>query len=116
MKKTVTSEVTCCDVCEEHALESDACLRCGKVLCWEHQKTLAREYSHGVHFHGSGDGVYCNECDVILGEAGTDELHKAYRAIANLRDEATAWSTDFRARTVDAERHLQQLLIEKANS
>ena len=107
MKKKVTVEQTFCDVCGKEASYSK-CMGCGKDLCYECRKVEAVEYKHGVHFSGSGDGLYCLKCDKEKREGG-DKLHLAYRKIEMLRNEATGFWTEFEKRTKEAENELKRL-------
>ena len=43
MKVKVTVEQDRCDLCENEAAYSGACLGCGKTFCYEHKKTHAIE-------------------------------------------------------------------------
>lgn len=107
MKKTVTKSVSFCDKCDsEQTYGIGVCLGCGVEHCYKCKKTEGREYSHGVTVTGSGDGYYCNDCDVILLTEGADTRHAAYRRIASLRTEAKDWSVDFERRRKAAEAEL----------
>ena len=108
MKKTITQEIECCDVCEAPNAHYN-CTNCGKVFCYEHSKTETTEYPHGVSYGGSGDGRYCVDCDVDLIQSG-DKKHAAYRRIKRLRDEQRGWYEDFNARCKAAEKDLHELL------
>ena len=110
MKTTVTIEQHICDFCKENdAYKWNACLRCGKDICYDCAKTEAKEYSHGVYFSGSGDGRYCNECDTILTETRADPLHNAYKVIKTLRAEQEVWYKDFKQRSDAAENRIKEL-------
>lgn len=103
MKKAVQVEVAVCDFCgTEQSWGCDACLRCGKHICYECKKTKAVEYTHGVHFSGSGDGAYCVTCNAAM-EANPDQLFTAYQRIAALKAEARRFQHDFEARREAAE-------------
>lgn len=108
MKKTELKESTYCDHCGKENYVTE-CMRCGTEHCYECRKTEGKEYSHGVHFSGSGDGYYCSKCDAELMKSGGDERHTAYRAIASLRLEAEAWGTDFQRRQKAAEARVEEL-------
>lgn len=107
MKKTVEKEVTICDFCEKDGAFY-SCLKCGKDICYECRKIQAVEYSHAVYFQGSGDGLYCIECDSILRIDG-DPLHRAYQVIQSLRNERNGFYADFQKRQEAAEAHLKSL-------
>jgi len=110
MKKVVTEPVEKinCDFCGGEAYEWNHCLNCGKHLCYDCIKTFGKKYSHGVYISGSGDGLYCKECDARL--IGTNNpLHTAYRAIDSLSNEYRAWSENFEKRRTTAEAHLWKL-------
>lgn len=110
MKRVESVERLICDVCETNgAYESDACLRCGKAFCYECQKTHAREYKHGVHFSGSGDGTYCLPCDALLRKEGTDPLHRAYLLVDALRMEEAGFYQSFKERAAKAEKDVERL-------
>ena len=106
MKETVSVEQIKCDFCGEDAW--NGCLHCGKDICYECRKTHAKEYSHGVYVGGSGDGVYCNDCDNEL-KRGNNPLHAAYRKIEALKNEAKGFYAGFKVRSEEAERVLKEL-------
>jgi len=105
MKKEVMVEKTFCDVCGKEASGYQKCMSCGKDLCYDCYKTSAVGYTHGVHFGGSGDGIYCLECDEKLLKSG-DKLHAAYRVIKSLRNEVSGFYADFEKRAKEAEERL----------
>ena len=108
MKKMELKETTYCDHCGKETYVT-ACMRCGTEHCWECRKTEGKEYSHGVHFSGSGDGYYCSKCDEELAQSGGDDRHAAYREIAALRNEAEVWGADFQRRQKAAEARLEAI-------
>lgn len=108
MKKQVIVEQSFCDLCGKEASGYTCCLCCGKELCYDCRETAAKEYKHAVHLSGSGDSLYCLECDRKLRENG-DKLHAAYRKIEALRHEEKGWYEDFRKRSDDAESKLKAL-------
>jgi hypothetical protein len=111
MKKRSVSEQPYCDYCGKSSWEH--CLWCGKDICWECQKMVAKEYKHAVHFSGSGDGLYCRECDSMAREA-SDPLNAAYRVIDALRHEEEGWWADFKKRSDNAEAELAKLQEKKS--
>jgi hypothetical protein len=111
MKKTITQEVDCCDICERpHA--HYGCDNCGKVYCYDHSESHLKKYAHGVHFGGSDDGCYCLECDAALLKSG-DKLHAAYLRVASLRDENAGWYERLKARADIAEGAVSRLVAER---
>ena len=114
MKKNVEVEHYFCDVCKKDCgpYLHYKCLRCEKTFCYDCMKNNATEYKHGVHFSGSGDGLYCNECNLIL-YANGDELHGAYLKIAQLRSEEEGWWLNFKKRVEKAEGELKTILNRK---
>lgn len=108
MKKTIVKEVQICDFCQKEAYIG-TCLRCGVEHCWECRTKLGVEYHHSTHASGSGDGYYCIACDMILKQVGTDPLHQAYLAIADLRAETERFYADWRKRDEKAENNLKKL-------
>jgi hypothetical protein len=111
MKRTQTTEVEICDFCEEQQASSHTkCMGCGKAICYDCRKTRAKEYNHAVYFQGSGDGLYCLECDKRLTATG-DPLHAAYRVIGYLRDESKAWGEAFKVKIDKAEANLKRLSV-----
>lgn len=108
MKKAEQVENVYCDFCEKRPAPYSQCLGCGKDICYECKKLYAQEYSHGVNVGGSGDGVYCNECDLRLRKTG-DKLHEAYLAIRSLRDEQAGFYESLRSRQTLAEAKLASL-------
>lgn len=112
MKKQVTVDQCFCDFCGKEASGYSKCLSCGKDVCYDCQKTKVKEYRHAINVMGSGDGLYCLECnDKLLGNG--DKLHSAYCKIESLRNEAKAWSEDFRKRSSDAENALKALVPDR---
>lgn len=110
MKKTITVEQSFCDVCGQESSGYTTCDSCGKDFCYECKKTEAIEYAHAVFFSGSGDGLYCIDCDAKLRQNG-DKKHAAYRAIQSLRHENKAWSEDFKKRAENAMDRLKALEV-----
>jgi len=108
MKKNVMIEQTFCDVCGAEA-GMNTCLKCGKEFCYKCKKTHAMEYGHSVNFTGSGDGLYCNECDEKCRLEG-DRVHSAYMLIKALRNESIGWHSDFQKRADAAEAQLNCLI------
>lgn len=107
---------TKCDVCRKISeIASFTCLGCGKDVCYECHKGAGIEYTHGVHFGGSGDGYYCNRCD---GERRTrinrgeppDPLHRAYLDIHNFKLERARKYQEEKAETKRLEKALEALL------
>lgn len=109
MRKTIQKEVDCCDACAKEDTYVYACKNCGTEHCYECRETEGKKYNHAVNFSGSGDGYYCNKCDARLTKTKENELHVAYCHVQSLRNEATAWSDDFRKRSDKAEAHLKAL-------
>ena len=108
MKKQITIEQSFCDVCGNKSSGYSQCISCGKDLCYDCKKTHAIEYAHAVHFQGSGDGLYCLDCDAKL-LAANDKKHAAYLKIRQLRNEEMGWYNDFRVRVEQAEKALKAL-------
>ena len=102
MKKQITIDKSFCDFCGKEASGYSQCMCCGKDLCYGCLKTEAKEYPHSVYCSGSGDGLYCLQCDRNLRDSD-DNLHAAYRKIESLRNELKGWSEDFKKRCNDAE-------------
>lgn len=100
-----------CDSCGDDcgAYSSGTCLGCGKVYCYDCRKTKAVKYSHAVYFEGSGDGLYCNPCNLSM--AG-NTIHSAYLEIASLKAELKRWGDDFKRRSDVAEKALRDLQTE----
>ena len=110
MRQQANVERVICDVCKtKESYPWNACLRCGKDICYDCCELHGKRYSHGVHSGGSGDGVYCNDCDAALTQAANDPMHNAYRAIAALRNESEGYYADFAKRRKAAEDALQKL-------
>ena len=110
MKTTIQKEQRTCDVCRhKETYPWNACLSCGKDICYECSENSAVRYEHDVHASGSGDGVYCVACDERLRREGSNPLHSAYLAIRSLRHEEKAWYGDFEARRKVAQDRLKQL-------
>lgn len=109
MKKIASIEDTFCDVCDKRGYAT-RCLNCGAEHCYDCRKLHGVEYVHGVHFSGSGDGYYCNKCDVLLRNNG-DALHAAYRRIQDLRSEEKAFYEGATIRADAAEAELKRLQV-----
>lgn len=108
MKKEVTVEKAFCDVCGKEASGYQKCIVCGKEFCYDCHKTAAIEYTAGVNFSGSGDGLYCLDCDEKALKSG-DKLHAAYRTIKALKNEASGFYADFKRRREEAEEEVKKL-------
>ena len=94
MKKIIEEEAIFCDRCEGRADFPSTCRHCGSQHCYSCREKHGVEYNHAVHFSGSDDGYYCNECDAELQASKSDALHCAYLAIMALRQESKAFSED----------------------
>jgi len=110
MKRQVMVEKAFCDVCGKEASGYQECIVCGKEFCYDCREIAAIKYNHGVCFSGSGDALYCHECDKKALENG-DKLHSAYRRIAALWNESAGYWADFEKRTKKAEEELKKLQI-----
>ena len=104
MKKQVTIIQDYCDICGEESNSWAVCMECEKNICYDCQKTHAKKYRHGVNISGSGDGLYCLECEKM----DTPKL-RAYRQIEALRQESDAFYEDFKNRSKIAEKILEEL-------
>ena len=93
MKKKVLKLISFCDICGKESSGYQTCRECGKDFCYDCMNTDAISYQHGVSFSGSGDGLYCLDCDAKLRQSG-DKLHAAYRKIQVLRNEANGYWQD----------------------
>ena len=109
MKKPVQVEQSFCDVCGKQSSGYCVCNYCGKEFCYDCEKTEAVNYAHAVSFSGSGDGLYCNECDQKLTKSKEDKKHNAYRVIASLDAERAGWYADFKKRLDKAEEALKSM-------
>ena len=109
MKKKVEMDMTFCDKCGKQDYVY-TCIRCGYEVCYECRKSEMVEYTSGVHFSGSGDGCYCNNCDSILLVNGTDPLYNAYRNIKELKEENESSYLFFKNRSEQAENNISILL------
>jgi len=111
MKKLVEIEQTICDICGKREAYYK-CNGCGIDICYECIEVHAVKYSHSLYCSGSGDGLYCNDCNEKLSKSD-DKLYKAYVKIQMLKNEAKGWSEDFNQRSKLAEAKLQTLLYEE---
>jgi hypothetical protein len=107
-KKTVTIDADVCDSCGAQTYVTP-CLKCGVEHCWECKDKLGRNYSHGIHVSGSGDGYYCNPCDTELSRSGADPLHNAYVEIRQVRADGEAFYQRFKVLGEQAEAKLKAL-------
>ena len=89
MKKVIKKEVSVCYRCGSDENVFYSCKNCGIDHCWECKKLYGHEYAHGVHFTGSGDGYYCQECDMVLYKSGKNDLYNYYQKIKELKNEST---------------------------
>ena len=107
MKENILVEQTLCGFCGEESCQK--CLGCGKDVCYGCRDKNGKEFRHAIHFRGSNDVWYCQEC---LGSEKiiSTPLFKAYRDIADLRNESNDWWKDFDSRTKIAEEKLNNLL------
>ena len=108
MKKVIEKEVEFCDACGKEG-DVKACLNCGVEHCWYCNVKLGVRYSHGVRTSGSGEGYYCQRCDILLHETKSDPIYCAYAAIQQLRREYEDYYADWKRRAEKAEAHLRQL-------
>ena len=105
MKKTEQIEIGYCDFCGEGNCYY-TCDVCGKDICYDCRKIHAIEYYHSIYTSGSGDGLYCAECDVKT----NDDLIQKYRQIKSLRHELDGWNARFDIKRKAAELELKQLI------
>jgi len=105
LKREITVMQDFCDFCGDISNHWSVCMECSKNICYDCQKTHAKKYRHGVNISGSGDGLYCLDCDSKL---DTPKL-RAYRQIEALRQEADAFYEDFKNRSKIAEKILEGL-------
>jgi len=101
-KVNQTVSLSQCDFCGAAMQYMDSCNGCGKDICYECEKVNAFKYPHGVFVGGSGDGLYCKDCDERLGNAG-DPLLLAFREVRSLRTEMMAREEEFSRRRKAAE-------------
>lgn len=107
--KQAIKTVHTCDVClVESEYGHESCFSCGVEHCWECRKKYGVGYKHAVGCSGSGDGYYCNLCEVKP-EVQINALHKAYVTIRQLRDEYRRFHADFSIREKAAESALAKL-------
>lgn len=112
MKKVATVEQNYCDACGKQQDYLTACLSCGVEHCLACADKAGKTYAHGVYVGGSGDGHYCNPCDVRLAKAGTDKRFQAYREIEALRAEANEWGAAFERKRKAAEAAVEALRVQ----
>lgn len=108
MEKLVQKSVTFCDECEKESYTHN-CLICGKGYCFECRTQHIIEFHHAVFFTGSKDGYYCNTClNTSIPKEHRAKL-AAYRTIAALRVEYSAWCEAFNIRATAAEAALKRI-------
>lgn len=112
MQKEMLCEKTFCDVCNKQQDYCGKCLICKKDFCYDCQKSYTKLYYAGVHFSGSGDGIYCFECERKIRGTG-NPLFLAYKKIESLRNEYEGFWSGFKKRTDDAERNIKLLLAKE---
>jgi hypothetical protein len=108
MEQELLRKVISCDFCGAQESYMQACDNCGKDICYECKKRHAHIYAHAVHFSGSGDALYCNECDSKMFVIG-DVRHAKFVAIERLRNEEKAYWEDFKVRAKSAEDAVKHL-------
>lgn len=104
--KTITVHV--CHGCGKDCDYPTKCGRCTEAFCYECRDKQCITYRHSVYCQGSGDVTYCLPCDAILAKK-PDALYLALLKISNIRAEAERWNKDFKERSEQAERDLQNL-------
>ena len=107
MKKLVTKESTFCDKCGKNS-HVTTCIICGKEYCWDCSKSMGEEFKAGVHWSGSGDGYFCNEC-LSKPDIHNTAILCAYMKIRALRQEESSWYKGFNERVNIAEDELKIL-------
>ena len=107
IKQTIVAQHFC-DVCGKESSAWALCVHCGKNICYDCKPSNAKEYTHSVWASGSGDGMYCLECDAELSKNG-NKLHAAYRLIKSLKNESNGFYADFKARADKAEQTIKSL-------
>jgi hypothetical protein len=115
MEKKAQKTIHICDKCGKEVAIPYACMKCGTDFCFDCAQTHAVSYSPLVCCSGSGDGLFCKECDVELIKNGADRLHAAFRAIMALRLEGEAWNRHFQQRCRAAEKLVKSLLVKGGN-
>lgn len=114
MKKELTKVVEFCDACGKEDDYPLHCKKCGRAFCYDCSKKYGIEYSHAVHFMGSGDGFYCNACDEELRKipdrSRTTQIHQAYLKISSLRSEEKRLYAELEIKERKAEAELKALL------
>lgn len=110
MKKKITKEVSVCDKCGAECDYATECVNCGMELCYKCSDKHGVDYAHAVYYTGSGDGFYCNPCDVNLTKSRKDERHNAYTVIKSLKLELDAWGSDFKKRQEAAEQKVKSFI------
>lgn len=85
MRKIIEKEVEFCDACGKEAY-CQKCLGCSKEYCYDCREKLMVEYRHSLHFGGSYDGHFCQECDTNPPEH-IKRLHHAYQTMRSLKNE-----------------------------
>ena len=104
MKTKQVIEGYACDSCGTFDTYMTGCTGgCGKHFCYD-CKDKFTHYNHGVHFCGSGDADFCDECHEKL--QGSD-IMEAYQGIERLRKESEEWSNQWRKRVDAAESQIK---------
>lgn len=107
MRKNKTVEIKVCDFCGSEDSVFDTCLGCRKDVCYNCAKKVGVDYSHAVHFSGSGDGYFCNKCDQNPPK-NMRKLHRLYKQIIELCLESKAFYEDFEKRSHKTEEELER--------
>jgi hypothetical protein len=113
--KTAQKQITVY-VCEECGKAEDTyphcCTECGKHFCWDCSKRLATDYQHSLHCSGSGDGLYCVDCEANL-TANPTPLFTAYAAIKTLRQASKAYYAALEKKAAELEKEIRRLREER---
>lgn len=103
-KKIIRTQV--CDICRvEESYKK--CSGCGIDICpdCEDDEDKVRHYRHSIHVTGSGDGLYCNECQEILRE-NKDEKFAAYSKMDQLITNHEKYMEAFRSEALKLEKEI----------
>lgn len=113
MKKQIKVEVACCDFCSEQNTYHQ-CQLCKKDICYNCKEKFAVVYHYSVHFQGSEDVIYCQEClgKMVAGTCSKREkdIYNAYNAIKLLKDEGSRYNEDYTKRAKLVEENLKNVL------
>lgn len=95
MIETIETTQNICDICRKYQ-SYEKCTGCGIDICPDCKKVFAKYYRHSIDVSGSGDAIYCDECQEAL-KANGDEKFDLYVKMDELITSYDSFIGKFRA-------------------